>query len=242
MNKELEFMLDVIGQAEKISEEAFTVSEKAGGVGNDLITNLDIKIEEFLISKIKENYPTFDIVSEETNSKKSVTENCFIFDPIDGTINFANGLTEWAIQIACVKNGETVGSVISMPRRHELYWADSTGAYLNGKKISVKQVPLKNTLWVVDGNKVFDCMTRMSKYSHGCRRFGAVAVSMAFVACGRVHGAVFRSDKAWDYFAGLYLIKQAGGVVADEKGFHAGASNTELLEILRKETAKREDE
>ena len=63
MTKELKFLIDIVKEAEKISNESFKVKTKGGE--SDLVTNLDVKIEEYLISRIKSEYPTFDIVSEE---------------------------------------------------------------------------------------------------------------------------------------------------------------------------------
>ena len=114
MNTELKFLIDVTRAAEKLVSEHFSVSAKGGE--SDLVTDLDIKIENFLIEKIRAEYPSFDIVSEENNFQNTVTNNCFIIDPIDGTINFANNLPLWAIQIACKKGGKTVASVIDLPR------------------------------------------------------------------------------------------------------------------------------
>lgn len=239
MTKELEFLLDIVKGAEEISNESFSVETKGGE--NDLITNLDVKIEEYLIGEIKKNYPTFDIVSEEENYNKQVTDNCFIIDPIDGTINFANNLPLWAIQIAMKANGKTVASVISIPRINERYYADETGAYLNGQKISVKQVSVKNAIYAIDGNNNLPVYLKMRKYSSNRRNFGGVSVSMAFVAAGRIHGAVYRSDKPWDYEPGLFLIEKAGGKTMNISGFHAGAMNEEFLEILKLETAKKMD-
>lgn len=242
MTKELEFLLDIVKEAGDISNEKFTVKTKGGGQTNDLVTNLDVKIEKFLISKIKEKYPNFDIVGEETNAKRELTKNCFVIDPIDGTINFANGLPLWGIQVACVKNGKTIAAVINMPKIGKLFYADKTGAYLNGEQIFVKQVPIKNALYVVDGSSVLSCVKRMAAHTPAYRRFGAVCVSMAFVSAGWIHGAVFTSDKLWDYTPGMFIAKQAGASVADEKGFHAVAMNDEFLKIIKKETAKKESQ
>ncbi len=236
MTTELKFLIDIVKQAEEISKETFSVQTKGGE--SDLVTNLDVKIENFLIAEIKKAYPDFDIVSEESNYKKKPTDNCFIIDPIDGTINFANNLPLWAIQVACKKKGKTVAAVIDMPRINEFYYADESGAYLNGEKISVSQVPIKNALYAIDGNNNLPAMLRMRKYSSNRRNFGGVCVSMAFTAAGRIHGAVFRSDKPWDYEPGLYLIEKAGGKTMNISGFHAGAMNEEFLNILKIETAK----
>ena len=240
MNKEIEFLLKVVKEAGEISKESFTVSAKDDR--GDLVTNLDVKIEEYLIGEIKKNYPGFSIVSEEKNSEKEVTDNCFIIDPIDGTINFANGLPLWGIQIACKVGGKTVASVINMVAIGELYWADETGAYLNGKKISVRQVPIKNALYTIDGSKnSISAMQNMLKHSYSKRVLGAVCVSNAFVACGRIHGTVYRNDKPWDYEPGLFIVQKAGGVIANEPGFHASAMNQDFLDILRMETFKKSD-
>ena len=234
---EIDFLKRIINEANEISKKRFKVYAKGGE--NDLVTNLDLEIEKYLINEIKETYPYFDIVSEEFNTNGTVTDNCFIIDPIDGTINFANNLPLWGIQVACRKNGKTIASVISFPRINEFYYADETGAYLNDEQISINEVPIKNTLYAIDGNNNLPSMLRMRKYSSNHRNFGGVCVSMAFVASGRIHGAVFRSDKPWDYEPGLFICKMAGAKIKSIDGFHAAAMNQEFLDILEKETAKK---
>ena len=105
MTKECQFLIEIVKEAEKIANQPFKVKTKGGE--SDLVTNLDVKIEEYLISRIKSEYPSFDIVSEEKNFSKKPTDNCFIIDPIDGTVNFANGVPLWAIQVACVGGGNS---------------------------------------------------------------------------------------------------------------------------------------
>lgn len=235
--KEIEFIKSIVKEANNITNKNFDIYNKDGEY--DLVTNLDLEIEKYLIEEIKREYPSFDIVSEEYNTHNEVTDNCFIIDPIDGTINFANNLPLWGIQIACVKNGKTIASVISLPRINEFYYADETGAYLNDEPIKVKTTDNKHTLYAIDGNNNLPCMQRMRQYSSNRRNFGGVCVSMAFLAAGRIHGAVFRSDKPWDYEPGLFLCKMAGASVKSIPGFHAAAMNQEYLEILEKETAKK---
>ena len=236
---EIDFLKRIVSEANKISERSFNVHAKGGEY--DLVTDLDLEIEKYLIKEMKENYPDFDIVSEEFNTNRQVTDNCFIIDPIDGTINFANGVPLWGIQVACRKNGKTIASVISLPRINEFYYADESGAYLNGAKLFIKEVPIKNALYAIDGSNTVPCMQRMRKYSSNRRTFGALCVSMAFMACGRIHGAVFRSDKPWDYEPGLFICKMAGATIKSVPGFHAAAMNQEFLDILEKESAKKVD-
>ncbi|MBP5651681.1 MAG: inositol monophosphatase [Clostridia bacterium] len=230
----IEFLKKIVTEATKLTNKSFEVHAK-DDMG-DLVTNLDLEVEKFLIKKLKESYPDYDIVSEEFNSKKHVTNNCFTIDPIDGTINFANGLPLWAIQVACVQNGETVASVISLPKFNELYWADKNGAYLNGKQIHVREIDIKNAIYTVEGSKHLEIMQNMRDFTYKDRRYGSVGVAFCFTAASRLHGAVFVSDNVWDYEPGLYLIKQAGGVTKSVNGFHAGAMNKEFLDMLEKAT------
>lgn len=195
--REIDFLKTIVKQAIEISKKDFIVNKK--GTETDLVTSLDLEIENFLIQEIKNHYPDFAMVSEEFNSEKQITENCFVIDPIDGTINFANGLPFWGIQIACIKNGNTIASVISLPRLNEFYWADETGAYLNDQKISIAKIPIENALYTIEGKNNLSSIQNMQKYSTHMRKFGAVCVSLAFVASGRIHGSVYRNDKPWDY-------------------------------------------
>ena len=236
---EAEFLKRIVKEAEKISQKHFEVHQKDDK--GDLVTSLDIEIEQYLISQIKENYPDFAIVSEESNSDKTVTDNCFIIDPIDGTINFANGIPLWGIQIACRKNGKTIASVIDLPRINEFYYADETGAYLNDKKLSVTEVPIKNTLYSIVGMLVPSKIEKMRKYSKSYRMFGAACIHFAFMASGKIHGVVHNygveREHAWDYEPGLFLCEMAGAKIISKPGFRAAAMNQEFLDILEKETA-----
>ena len=231
---EAEFLKRIVKEAEKISQQSYEVHQKDDR--GDLVTNLDIEIEKYLIGQIKENYPDYDIVSEEFNADGTVTDNCFVIDPIDGTINFANGLPIWGIQVACRKNGKTIAAAIDLPRLGEFYFADETGAYLNDQPIRSKEVSLKNTLYTVLGSNALDATKRMREYSKGHRGLGAACASFAFVACGRLHGANFRVDHPWDYEPGLFICEKAGVKIKSVNGFHAAAMNQEFLDLLEKET------
>lgn len=229
-----EFIKRIVREAEKLLARDFAVYAK--GSEGDLVTDADYLVERFLIEKIQAEYPDFAIISEEFNPDAKLSENCFIIDPIDGTKNFANGLPLWGIQVACRKNGETVASVIDLPALKEFYFADKSGACLNGEKISVREVPILNAFYAAIGGDVIEAATRMQKYGSTHRVFGAACVAFAFLAAGRMHGVSFRAENPWDFEPGLFLAKQAGAVVKSEPGFHAAAMNEEFLEILKNET------
>lgn len=232
---EIEFLKSIVKEAEEISQKHFEVHQKDSK--GDLVTSLDVEIEKYLISKIHKNYPGYTIVSEEFNSQNHTTDNCFIIDPIDGTINFANGLPLWGIQIACRKNGKTIASVINLPKLDEFYYADETGAYLNAQKISVAEVPIKNALYSIVGLDSVKDTSKMRAHSRNHRNLGAICVALAWMASGRLHGVNFRVEHPWDYEPGLFLCQKAGAAVKSIEGFHAAAMNQEFLDLLEQETS-----
>lgn len=231
---EIEFLKRIVKEAEKIAEQKYEVHAKDDK--GDLVTNLDLEIEKYLISEINKNYPDFDIVSEEFNTENKLTDNCFIIDPIDGTINFANGLPLWGIQIACRKNGKTIASVINLPKLGEFYHADETGAYLNDKKISVREVPIRNALYSISGHNSINVIAKMRNYSRNRRTLGAASVEFAFIASGKTHGYNYRNEKLWDYEPGIFLCEMAGAKIKSIPGFHAAAMNQKFLDLLEQET------
>lgn len=148
MTKELKFLIDIVKEASKIITDEFEV--KAKDDKGDLVTNFDYEVEQFIINKIKKEYPTFTIISEEFNTNEELTDNCFTIDPIDGTINFANKLPLWGIQVACIKDGKTCAAVIYLPKINEFYYADENGAFMNDKRISVNNMKPDRGLYSVE--------------------------------------------------------------------------------------------
>src|SRR5438309_11902746 len=76
----------------------FKISNKEGI--NNLVTEADHASEKAIISIIKNNFPEHAILSEECGASGNSHEYKWIIDPIDGTVNFANG-----IPICCISFG-----------------------------------------------------------------------------------------------------------------------------------------
>ena len=74
---------------------------------SDFVTNSDLRAEKVIIDELKKAKPNFSILSEEVGYKKNKdTENTWIIDPIDGTINFLHGVPHFAISIGLLSNDE----------------------------------------------------------------------------------------------------------------------------------------
>ena len=240
MSKDLEFLIKLVKEASlQITKD---MQVKAKDDKGDLVTNFDYKIEKYIIENIKKEYPNFSIISEEFNSNNKLTENCFTIDPIDGTINFVNGIPLWAIQIACIKNGKTVAAVIYMPRMNELYSADENGAFLNGKPIHVNNLDIKHGVYNIEGPDKIVGQMKMSKISNNSRNFYCSAINFAWTACGRLSGTIFIKDTFWDYVPGQFIVEKAGGVIFNIKNAHIGANTIEFLNVLKDNAIKQENE
>ena len=232
MDKIAEFLSSVVIEASKLITDDFLV--KAKDDNGDLVTNFDYEVEEFIIDKLKRAYPDYDIISEEYNYSKKMSENFFVIDPIDGTINFANSLDFWGIQVACVTQGQVVASVIYLPKLNELYVACSSGAYLNGQKISVSSSDAEKSLFAIEA-KSKQALKYIEKIKIPFplqRKFYCAAMEFAYVACGKFGGVAFVCDTIWDYLPGCYLVEKAGGTILHDGNIHIAANSENLASLL----------
>jgi myo-inositol-1(or 4)-monophosphatase len=225
------YLRRIIKRASVIANRHFAVRNK---VGDDLVTDADLEIEKYLIDKLQHKFPNFDIISEEFNAEKSLTENCFVIDPIDGTINFANGLPLWGMQIACVMGGTVVSAVLYFPVLRQIYWADGGGSFCNGKRLNIdKNNWNKKPIYVVEGGNKFDALADMEKnVSRNFRYLCCASLNYAWTAAGILGGNILRKDTVWDYMPGLFLVQTAGGFVIDEPSAHIGAVTKQMAQDL----------
>jgi myo-inositol-1(or 4)-monophosphatase len=240
MSSELKFLIELVKKASLLINEEFEV--KAKDDKGDLVTNFDYEIEKYIIDKIKESYPEFSIVSEEYNSKQVLTDNCFIIDPIDGTINFAHNIPLWGIQVACIKNKKTCAAVIYLPKLNEFYYADENGAFLNNQPIFVNKLDVKKGLYTVEGPGKILGQVKMKELSPHSRDFYSAAVNFAWVASGKLSATSFVWDTVWDYIPGQFIVQKAGGVIYNDTKMHIAANNEEFLQIMINNTSVNTDE
>jgi len=201
--------------------ENLQVSTKGPG---DFVTSADKRTEKILINELQKAHPEYGIVTEEFGIiNKSNIKNRWIIDPIDGTMNFLNGVPQFAISIGYEENGEIVCGVIFNPIMNEMFCAEKgNGAYLNNSRIRVSnKKKIKDALLVTGGpkgaskikDKIFSEYINVSNNVSNVRKFGSAALDMAYVACGRFDGYWQRELNYWDIAAGIIILKEAGGFV-----------------------------
>ncbi len=227
----------------------FKISNKEGI--NNLVTEADHAAEQAIIKVIQTQYPDHFILSEESGEIKTTSEYKWIIDPIDGTVNFSNGIPICCVSIALEKNGKIIMGVVYNPILNELFYAEyGCGAFLNDKKIQVSLKQEVITSCLVTGFpytyldseygplQVFEKLVRKGI---PVRRLGSAAIDLCWVAAGRFDGFYEHQLQAWDSAAGFLMVEEAGGKVTDFKGEsysayqpHILATNGLIHEELRK--------
>jgi myo-inositol-1(or 4)-monophosphatase len=205
----------------------FKISVKPGGI-NDLVTEADHASEKAIFEVIKQEYPDHFILSEEAGALTMDSEYKWIIDPIDGTINFANGIPICAVSIALEKNGEIIMGAVYNPIINEFFFAQKGfGSSLNDKRISVSQKTEVIHGCFVTGfpytyldtpNGPLQVFERFIKKGIPVRRLGSAAIDLCWVAAGRFDGFYEHKLQPWDSAAGFLIVEEAGGKVTDFKG------------------------
>ena len=126
--------------------ENLQVSSKAPG---DFVSSADKRTEKILLDELQKAHPEYGIITEESGIlNKSNTKNRWIIDPIDGTMNFLNGVPQFAISIAYEEQNIIKCGVIFNPITNEMFSAEvGNGAYLNNSRIRVSKKKKLKTLF-----------------------------------------------------------------------------------------------
>jgi len=211
------------------------VSHKSKG---NLVTDVDILSEKFILELLQNEYPSFGVLSEESNSSAPLADYSWIVDPLDGTNNYTFGIPFFCVNVALVKGEDIMLGVTYDPVRDELFHArKGQGAYLNGSPIQVsKEGSLQASLVGLDlgysherGVEMLQIVDRLWGQAHCLRLMGSSSLGLAYVACGRVNLYFHRYLFPWDIASGLLLIREAGGEVIDWQGEPAKFRATELI-------------
>tara|TARA_Y100000389_G_scaffold67577_1_gene63960 strand:+ start:2232 stop:3032 length:801 start_codon:yes stop_codon:yes gene_type:complete len=201
--------------------ENLQVSSKGPG---DFVSSADKRTEKIIIEELQKAHPEYGIITEETGTiNESNIKNRWIIDPIDGTMNFLNGIPQFAISIGYEEENEIKCGVIFNPITNEMFCAEKgNGAYLNNSRIRVsKKKKIQDALLVTGGpkqdskikDKIFSEYISVSNIVPNIRKFGSAALDMAYVACGRFDGYWQRELNYWDIAAGIVILKEAGGFI-----------------------------
>ncbi len=210
-----------------------TVFSKDGDERN-ILTNVDIEVNDFVTKKIHESFPN-DLVYSEESKNNIITDNFWSIDPIDGTSNFARGIPHFAVVISFIKSGEAVVGAIYNPITKELFsFEKGQGAFLNGKIIHASSVEKLSDAYVSlhIGRKEsihdwgLSLQKRLLKEAKKNNNLGSSALDLAFLASGRVDAVIYGTMTTQDIAVALGLVREAGADIYDIYGKSISISET----------------
>ena len=222
----------------------------------DLVTNVDLECERMGRDVLAERFPEHDVLAEEFGDSRTDQRSryCWVFDPLDGTTNYAHGLPIFCVSLGLHIDGRAAVAAVYDPSRRELFTAEQNqGAFLNGRalRVSSTDVVLDSLLvtgFPYDAHDVgADLVELFGAFlgrARAVRRLGSAALDLCYVAAGRFEGFWEQRLKPWDVAAGALIVEEAGGRVTgmdgsafDVEAGHLIASNghvhAQMLGVIR---------
>lgn len=199
---------------------SLTVTSK--GV-QDFASEADLQVELLIRRRLDEAFPGDGFFGEETG-RDGVDPHgmVWVVDPIDGTQPFLSGLTSWCVSIAFLSEDTLQFGVVFAPARDELFAGSRRHpATLNGMPIAVRDGALTDGLVAtgyctrVGAQDFVTPFLRLLEAGGMFFRDGSGALSLCYVACGRLIGFMEAHINAWDCLGGLAIIAAAGGDATD---------------------------
>jgi myo-inositol-1(or 4)-monophosphatase len=226
---ELSFVIDISLHAGQILRDMhrkhIEVQHKSVA---DLVTAADKAAEEYIIGAILGKFPDHSIKAEESGSHKGNPDHQWFIDPLDGTLNFAHGMSFFSTSIAYALNGQLELGVVYDPLLDECFTAQrSKGAFMNNHRLQVSNTDQLIDSLLVTGFRFslkdtprnnFNNFVRFSGLTQGVRRLGSAALDLCYVAAGRLDGFWEVSINTWDIAAGALIVQEAGGVMTKMYG------------------------
>ncbi len=203
--------------------------DKKGAI--DLVTEIDLQIEREFRAMIAGRFPEHEVLGEEFSNaadRDAIPRHCWVFDPVDGTTNYAHGLPIFCSSLSLEIDGEPAVGAIYDPTRRELFTAQrGLGAWLNGAPLRVSPAgTLIDSLLCTgfpysvqhDGGDLVALFGDFLRVSRAVRRLGSAAIDLCYVAAGRLDGFWELELNPWDMSAGALIVAEAGGRVTDLAG------------------------
>lgn len=211
----------------------------------DFATAVDVEIERAMRGVLRELAPDIPFLGEEGGGPGPGDGPLWVLDPIDGTVNYARGSPLCGISLALVEQGRPRLAVVDLPLLGERYVAvEGGGAFLNGRPIGVAARPIEDAvIGFTDFSVGHDAptenelhlrlMAALARRALRVRVHGSEALDLAWLACGRLDGAIMLSNLPWDVSGGVLLVREAGGVVSDLDGSEHDLRSTATVACTR---------
>jgi myo-inositol-1(or 4)-monophosphatase len=193
----------------------------------DVVTLADTNSERRIVSALKSAFPDDAIIGEEgTNTLPGVARRWYV-DPLDGTFNFARTIPYWCVSIALVVEGRSRVGVVFDPLRNDMFSVESGGPVILNDQPSEPSgvtnlidalVQINIDFHRENIEKSLEDTFAVARQCMRVRNLGALALQLAYIACGRLDGLLQRRANAWDYAAGALLLEESGALISRVDG------------------------
>ncbi|HEY8772026.1 MAG TPA: inositol monophosphatase family protein [Candidatus Limnocylindria bacterium] len=237
-DRDLEFAVALAGRAGEVLtrsyEQVLQVDRKSK---RDVVTDVDYASEALVIEAIRARYPADAILAEEsgrhersdggavltTTARNPWSRRTWVIDPLDGTVNYANGIPFFCVSIALVEAGRPTVGVVLDPLRGDCYAATADGpATLNGRTVHASTKEALGDFVVsmaIIGRGGIARERRVGSEIRIARRMGSASLGLAYVASGRFDAVVQNGGLShWDIAAAGLIAERAGATVTDLYG------------------------
>lgn len=214
-----------------LNRPRLSVSTKSSGT--DMVTEMDRAAETLIVEGLLEARPDDALLGEEGAERPGTTGVRWVVDPLDGTTNYVYRLPGFAVSIAAEVRGLVVAGVVYDVVHDELFAATlGGGATRNGTAVQASVATELSSALIATGFS-YDPARRQRQAAvlvevlpavRDIRRFGAAAVDLCWVACGRLDGYYERGLAPWDLAAGGLIATEAGATVCSFEGGPATAA------------------
>jgi myo-inositol-1(or 4)-monophosphatase len=189
----------------------------------DIVTDGDFAAQQLITNGLRQRFPAHGFWAEEENPDLPTTGPVrWLIDPVDGTTNFSRNIPNFCVSIAATVSECVVAGVIYDPMSDELFCAvRGQGATLNGQPMHVSVTAEVSEATVANDwgrrqitrERSYTAVSRLVHRVRTLRTFGSSALTLAWVAAGRLDAHVAFELGAWDIAAGSLLIQEAGGCI-----------------------------
>jgi myo-inositol-1(or 4)-monophosphatase len=197
--------------------------------GIELVTQADIRCQQIIVNRIKENYPDHGFIGEEGGQAAIFKQPprgskpvWWVIDPIDGTANFAHRMPLFTVSVAAMCDGKPIVGVVFEPATESMYTAVAGGhAQLNGRRITAGEEKISRLASVGLDTHYDDGVPSWTAEIMKRTRFrnlGTTALQIVYVAKGSFVATIANRPRIWDIAAAALIAERAGAVVSDWQG------------------------
>jgi myo-inositol-1(or 4)-monophosphatase len=203
----------------------------------DIVTEADHMSEELILSAIQAHSPGDGVLAEESGEHTLASGvgptagkgRVWVVDPLDGTVNYANGIPFFCVSVALVYDGRPIVGVVHDPTRDETFAATAVGSATLYDRVT----PVGRTIVASDKEKLSDFVVSLAlsgravatraravrKVIRISRSMGSAALALAYVGHGRFDAYIQTAGLSiWDIAAAGLIAERAGATVTDLSG------------------------